>query len=340
MNTTGNGWRTLALVLLGLAALLAYPRAQAATTCSATMTNLSFGAVVPNGAAVPATATLNYSCTYTGLLSSLFGDYIRLCFSIGTGSAGSGYSPRTMTSSAGDTMNFQMYTDAGHSNVWGGAGSSFSVPQVTMTFTILASGTTKNGSLTLYGLVPAAQAALGAGNYQSQFNAANTQLTYAYNEVLLSLGTYPTTCTNGGTGNGTSTFPFTVSANVQSSCALSGASDLGFGSAASNFSGNINASSTITMSCVYRSAWQVGLDNGQHAVGSTRRMIQGSGAVIYELYRDSARTQRWGNTLNTDTSSGTGTGSAQSLTVYGRVAPQSGLAAGNYADKITVTVTF
>ncbi len=332
--------RTAATLLLALAALFAHARADAATSCSATMTDLSFGAVVPNGAAVSATATLNYTCTYTGLLSSLYGDYIRLCFSIGTGSAGSGYSPRTMTSSAGDTMNFQMYTDAAHSNVWGGAGSGFSVPQATMMFTILASGTTQNGTLTLYGLVPAAQAALGAGSYQSQFNAANTQLTYAYNEALLSLGTYPTTCTNGSSGNGSGTFPFNVSASVQPSCTLTGAGDLGFGSAPSNFSGNIDVSSTIAMNCVYRTSWQVGLDNGQHAAGTTRRMIQGTGAVVYELYRDSGRSLRWGGTLNTDTASGTGTGSAQSLTVYGRVQPQSGLAAGSYADKVTVTVTF
>jgi spore coat protein U-like protein len=340
MSRCATWRRVAALALFGLAALLAHPLAQAATTCSATMTDLSFGAVVPNGAAVPATATLNYSCTYSGLLGSLFGDYVRLCFSIGTGSAGGGYSPRTMTSGAGDTMNFQMYTDAAHSAVWGGNGSGFSVPQATMLFSILSNGVTQNGSLTLYGLVPAAQAALGAGSYQSQFNAANTQLTYAYNEVLLSLGAYPTTCTNGTTGNGSGTFPFTVSATVQQSCSLTGAGNLGFGSVASNFSGNIDASSTITMNCIYRTSWQVGLDNGQHAAGTTRRMIQGAGTVVYELYRDNGRSQRWGNTLNTDTQTGSGTGSAQSLTVYGRVLPQSGLAAGSYADKITVTVTF
>jgi spore coat protein U-like protein len=340
MSRSGKCLRMAVAIWLGLAALLVCPHARAATVCTATMTNLAFGAVVPNGAAVPATATLNYSCTYTGLLSALFGDYIRLCFSIGTGSAGTGYSPRTMTSAAGDVMNFQMYSDSGHSNIWGGNGSGFSVPQVTMNFTILASGTSQSGSLTVYGLVPAAQAALGAGNYQSQFNAANTQLTYAYNEALLSLGTYPTTCTNGSTGNGTGTFPFTVSAPVQPGCTLTGASNLGFGSVASNFSGNLNASSTITMNCIYRTAWQVGLDNGQHAVGTTRRMILGTGTVVYELYRDSGYSQRWGNTLNTDTQTGTGTGAAQSLSVYGQVLPQSRLAAGSYSDKITVTVTY
>ena len=44
----------------------------------------------------------------------------------------------------------------------------------------------------------------------------------------------------------------------------------------------------------------------------------------YELYRDSARSLRWGNTLTVDTASGTGTGSAQQLTIYGRVPPVTG----------------
>lgn len=335
-------WRRLAaLALLGLAALVAHGRAEAATVCSATMTDLNFGAVVPGGAAVNATATLNYSCTYSGgLLGGLFGDYVRLCFSIGTGSGGSGYSPRTMTSGAGDTMDFQLYSDAARTVVWGGNGSGFGVPSTTMQFTILSSGQTQNGTLTLYGQVPAGQAALGAGTYLSQFNAAHTQLAYAYNEVLLSLGTFPSNCTNGASGNHTGTFPFNVNATVQPSCALTGASDLGFGSVASNFSANVTASSTITMNCVYRTSWQVGLDNGQNAQGATRRMIQGTHAVAYELYRDGVRTLRWGNALNTDTLSGSGTGAAQSLTVYGLVPPQSGLAAGSYSDRITVTVTF
>lgn len=333
--------RSAALALLGLAALFVHGRAEAATVCSATMTNLSFGAVVPGGSAVNAAATLNYSCTYSGgLLSGLFGDYIRLCFGIGTGTGGTGYTPRTMTSGAGDTMNFQLYTDAAHTSVWGGTGSGLTIPSLTMQFQILSSGQTQSGQLTLYGQVPMGQAALGAGSYLSQFNAAHTQLTYAYNEVLLSLGTYPSTCTNGTTGNGSGTFPFDVSATVQPNCTLTGAGDLGFGSVASNFAANVNASSTITMNCVYRTSWQVGLDNGQNAVGVTRRMIQGSNAVVYDLFRDGAHTLRWGNALNTDTQSGTGTGASQSVTVHGLVQPQSGLAAGSYSDRITVTVTF
>ena len=60
----------------------------------------------------------------------------------------------------------------------------------------------------------------------------------------------------------------------------------------------------------------------------------------YELYRNSARTQRWGNTLNTDTVVGSGNGANQNLTVFGRVPNQSTPSAGTYNDTITVTVTY
>ncbi len=42
----------------------------------------------------------------------------------------------------------------------------------------------------------------------------------------------------------------------------------------------------------------------------------------------------------TVTVSGTGTGSAQNQTGYGRVPPQATPAAGTYTDTITATVTF
>jgi len=66
----------------------------------------------------------------------------------------------------------------------------------------------------------------------------------------------------------------------------------------------------------------------------------GSYSLAYELYRDVGRRQRWGNTLNVDTLTGSGTAATQTLTVYGRVPPQAPVAAGAYSDKITVTVTF
>src|SRR3546814_3329489 len=92
--------RHLALLVVPLAfwLLLLPPPAQAATTCSASMSNLSFGTVDPFSGAVSATATLNYSCTSTTLLG-VIGAQVRMCFSIGSGASGTGaLAPRRLRS--------------------------------------------------------------------------------------------------------------------------------------------------------------------------------------------------------------------------------------------------
>jgi spore coat protein U-like protein len=334
--------RRLPAFLLCMSALTLFtsPHAEATTTCSATMTDLAFGNVDPTGALVNAQATLNYSCTHTGgLLGGLYAAYVRMCFSIGTGSAtGSTYNPRRMTDGSGDPMTFQLYRDAARSQIWGSVDNATYLPlQQDLQFTILANGQVQNGSATLYGQVPAGQTGLGVGSYTDPFTGIHTKFSYAYNEALLGLGTFPATC--GTASNGT--FPFTARADVQPQCRLTTATDLDFGSVPGLLTTNRDQLSTISTTCTYRTAWQIGLNNGQHAVGSTRRMTGvGSYAVNYELYRDSVRSLRWGTTLNTDTFSGTGSGSVQSVPVYGRVPPQTAVAAGNYSDIITVTVTF
>ena len=67
----------------------------------------------------------------------------------------------------------------------------------------------------------------------------------------------------------------------------------------------------------------------------------GSSRLHYKLLSDPARTINWGNTVGIDTVVGTGTGTAQSLTVYGQLpGSQTGLQPGNSSDTITATVTF
>lgn len=322
--------RIAALLLL----LAAAQGASAATSCSITsVSDLVFGNVDPTGALVDTTATLNYRCSFTGFLS---GSSVTLCFNIGPGSGGTGYTPRTMKAGT-ESMNFQIYSDSARNLVWGSSIAP-GLPAVTthMQLSTFLGTTTQNGSLTLYGRVPAGQTSLAAGAYSSLFSGNAAQMTYNASESILGPPAYPATCT----GDGSDNFDFQARATVASLCQIGTASDMNFGSVPSNFAANIDQQSAITMTCTRNTAWQVGLDNGQNALGTTRRMAGGTSRVAYELYRNSARNQRWGTTLNTDTLAGSGTGLAQVLSVYGRVAPQAPMPAGAYSDKITVTVTY
>ena len=69
-------------------------------------------------------------------------------------------------------------------------------------------------------------------------------------------------------------------------------------------------------------------------------MINGTNTVAYQLYSNGAHTSVWGNTIGTDTMSGSGNGTSQTLTVYGRVPPQTTPAAATYNDTVNVIVTY
>lgn len=110
----------------------------------------------------------------------------------------------------------------------------------------------------------------------------------------------------------------------------------------------IDQTSTITLRCTTNTAYNVGLSAGTGTGATvTARKMTGltttTATVGYNLYSDTNRTTNWGNTPNTDTVNGSGNGSNQVLTVYGRV-PAASLnpapIAQNYKDTITVTVTY
>src|SRR5690606_8760824 len=175
--------------------------------------------------------------------------------------------------------------------------------------------TTGNGSGTMpvYARIPAQS--LAAGTYKAMFSGANARVVYRYGYGNSNV---PANCTTGGSGGGNETFDFAVEAMVPGFCHISTASDLDFGNNPGTITDNIDGTSVISMQCRNRTAWNVGLDNGINAVGNTRRMrsATGNSYVTYELYRDSSRAARWGNTVNSDTVPGKGTSAIQNMTIY------------------------
>jgi spore coat protein U-like protein len=140
----------------------------------------------------------------------------------------------------------------------------------------------------------------------------------------------------------TATGQFNVQMTITAECRVASANDLSFGSNGI-WLANVDASSTFQVQCTNGTPYQIGLDLGGNADGSTRRMKHSTANefVNYELYTDSGRSTVWGNTVDTDTlRSQTGSGSNQTLTVYGRVPVQPVSTPGAYSDLITITVTY
>lgn len=334
--------RILALALLMLCALVA-PCAFGATTCSVTsMSNVDFGANVDPLVGATANGTLTYSCTTTGVGSTAQVTAV-LCFSIGDGTAGDAQTinPRRMArnGTTAPYLNFNLYTNANYATIWGTFWQpSYPPPQVTVTRT---GNGTMGGSLPVYGRLPGSQTTVTAGSYSDTFSAGHFNVDYHYREGT---GAAPSDCRTGGTGGTTTSGPsFQALATIPAACTITTATNLNFPSPTNLLTTNIDQTSTIGLTCTNGAAWQVGLGNGSNASGTQRRMRLGTTAntVNYELYRDITRSQRWGGTLNADTATGTGTGSAQNVTVYGRVPPQSPMPpAGAYKDTIVVTVTY
>lgn len=114
----------------------------------------------------------------------------------------------------------------------------------------------------------------------------------------------------------------------------------------------IDTTGTVSVTCTSggpppRVDYDILLSTGQAGSYGPRAMTNGVSQLNYNLYTDSARTQRWG-----DGSSGTtvisvrfnvsppGSTQTDNYPVYGRVFAGQNVSTGSYADSITMTVNF
>jgi spore coat protein U-like protein len=136
----------------------------------------------------------------------------------------------------------------------------------------------------------------------------------------------------------TATTTFGVNVTVQATCTIS-ATALAFGA----YNGAIdNVTSTLSIVCTNTTPYNVGLNAG---IGSgatvNNRLMTGSASTLhYALFSNAAMTVNWGQTIGTDTVIGTGTGIAQTLTIYGQIAASQFVAPAVYSDTITAIVTY
>lgn len=142
----------------------------------------------------------------------------------------------------------------------------------------------------------------------------------------------------------TTTLP--VSLTVTAGCSVQ-ATGINFGSTSG--ATNVTSTGTITVTCLSGTSYTVTLDGGIHSSIANLRTLQssavGTTSIVYELYKDAATTQIWGdngfgNTYMQGTGvGGTGTGVGQPLTVFGKIL-NTGNSAGTFTDTVVVTVNF
>lgn len=135
-----------------------------------------------------------------------------------------------------------------------------------------------------------------------------------------------------------------TSATVTANCTL-GTTPVAFGNTNVISGSDTAGTGSITVTCTSGTAWTASADagTGTGATRELRKMANGGNLLNYVLYTDSGRTSIWGDGVDgtTMTIGDTGTGTAQTKTIYGSIpAGQTNLPAGSYADTVSVTVTY
>ncbi len=136
---------------------------------------------------------------------------------------------------------------------------------------------------------------------------------------------------------------------VNASCDISGSTSGGLGAAVLDFGTatllqqaidadtGTSGNQALQVLCNPGVAYTLTFDAGQNATQIANRRMKREGGtelVSYQIYSDAARN----NVIST--LSGTGTGTAQAVVVYGRVPVQTAPTPGSYRDVVTVTVAF
>jgi spore coat protein U-like protein len=318
--TVGQLAAVIHLAILALAILGCAP-AQA-QTCTVGAASGAYGNInVLSGAADDTTSTVTVSCSGTKNTT------VRLCIELSAGSSTD--AGKRALSNGTRFLDHEFYSDAGRTQVWGSWGSvvtAYSSGGVTQDLALGSTGSA-SVSLTVYARVLASQQSAAPLTYT--WSATSPGIKYA-NKGTAACPTGSKTATGGAA---------TWTATVLSNCVVS-ASGVNFGSAGI-IAANVDATGSTTVQCTNSTPYTVALDGGTSGATdpTQRKMSKGAEKITYGLYQDSARSQGWGNTTG-QTVGGTGTGSSQALTVYGRVASQTTPSAGSYSDSVVVTVTY
>lgn len=139
----------------------------------------------------------------------------------------------------------------------------------------------------------------------------------------------------------TATGTLTITVTVISACVVSNGT-VAFPNYSPIDSVNVDQTGTFTVTCTKGTPGTLGLGLGANTSGGARRMANGTGEfLVYELYKEAAHTNVWGNSAPAwVTLANAPSNLPQTQTVYGRIAPGQNVLAGSYSDTVTITLTY
>ena len=287
-----------------------------AQSCTVTSAWGAYG----NVTCFPALLTISTS-TFTVTCTGNKNKTIRLCLELAAGSPADG-SKRALSNGA-KFLDHEFYSDASRTQLWGSWGSvvpAYGTGGVSYDLA-LGNSTSANHTFTVYARVLASQQTASPLSYT--WSATSPGLRYAY--------VASAACPTGGSTatGGTMLWTATVPAN----CLVS-TTGVNFGSSGA-ITANVDATGSAAVQCTSTTPYIAALNGGNSGAAdpTQRKMVRASESITYGLYRDAARSQPWGSTAGTNTLSGTGSGSSQALTVYGRVAAQATPSPGAYTTR-------
>jgi spore coat protein U-like protein len=300
--------RSNRLALLALAGLALFGASRAEANCTWTLAPASFDfgnySVFSSGS-TSAVSSLAFSCNPNSTAT--------LTISRGTQSAS--FSPRTMTSPAGDAIAYNLFRDAAGSAVWGdGSEGSF--------MTVTASPQQKDFTAEIFGRVyPEADAAVGTYN--------------DYVAVTLEWDRPKA---------GSSSITLAIQVTVIPECQATGAT-LDFGTyqpIGSHATAPLDSQTALSVYCTRKAVATIAMASGNFAVGAQRRMrSDASDFLAYDLFSNSGMSVVWDGT-NTVSATATSkfTPIGGGIPLYGRVPAGQDVSAGTYQDTVQAVVNY
>jgi spore coat protein U-like protein len=321
------------LILMTVTLWLLAATAARADNCVATMTDVDFGVVSPiAGSDVTASGTLTVTCYWTVGTNPLLLPAANVCVNLGVGPGGGTGAPRYLLNGS-NRMTFNLYTDSSYTaaKIWGSTASTIGARPINGTLVGLLGLGGVTQSFTVYGKIPAASlvGVATVGNADTLYGASFA----GHGTVQYGFGSVP--CTGGASA----AFSFQARATAVNNCLIS-TSNLAFASGSPITDQRISA--PLSVACTANSTYQIALNGGVSNNPGARTMKNSvTGETIGYRISSTPDGAAWGDgTASTTVYSGTGTGSAQNVMMYGIVPRQRAPTPGDYRDTVTVLLMF